>query len=225
MSTRRSSALALLVLLSACRAADPLAERVEPVPPAVAVAPPPLPPEQAQGSIWANARGPGLVLVEDRRARRVGDLLTILLVERLDAQKAARQDASRQAERQLTLPDVPPFRWIPDELFSGSTDTAFQGQGRTQQSSRISGEITVTVAHVLPNGALMVRGDRRLRLTRGEEQVQISGIVRPEDIGPDNRVLSTRVADVRLRYTGTGEVAAQARQGFLARFFDRVAPF
>ena len=81
------------------------------------------------------------------------------------------------------------------------------------------------VTEVLPNGALAVAGDRRLTLTRGEEQVQLTGIVRPEDIGPDNRVASTRVADARLRYTGTGEVAAQAKQGWLSRFFDRFAPF
>lgn len=223
MSTRPSSRLLPLLLLAACRLDNPLAERVQPIPPAVAVAPAPAP--QPTGSIFAAAGGHGLTLAEDRRARRVGDILTVVLVERLDAQKSTRQDGSRQADRQLTLPDVAPFSWIPTEIFSGGTDTSFQGQGRTQQSSRISGEITVTVAHVLPNGALMIRGDRRLQLTRGEEQVQLTGIVRPEDIGPDNRVASTRVADARLRYTGTGEVAAQARQGFLSRFFDKVTPF
>jgi flagellar L-ring protein precursor FlgH len=215
----------LLVLATGCRLGNPLAEQVAPIPPAVAVAPMPPPPEIASGSIFAGAGGHALTLAEDRRARRVGDILTVLLVERIDSQKSTRQESSRQADRQLTLPDVPFLDWIPNELFSGSTDASFQGQGRTQQSSRISGEITVTVAHVLPNGALMIRGDRRLRLTRGEEQVQLTGIVRPEDIGPDNRVLSTRVADARLRYTGTGEVAAQARQGFLSRFFDKVTPF
>jgi flagellar L-ring protein precursor FlgH len=227
MSTRPYSALALLLVLAACKVGNPLDERVAAIPPAVAVAPPPAPVSGpgATGSIFAASGGHALTLAEDRRARRVGDILTVLLVERIDAQKSTRQDSSRQADRQLTLPDVPLFNWIPNELFSGSTDTGFQGQGRAQQSTRISGEITVTVAHVLPNGALMIRGDRRLQLTRGEEQVQLTGLVRPEDIGPDNRVPSTRVADVRLRYTGTGEIAAQSRQGFLSRFFDKVTPF
>ncbi len=214
----------MLLLLAACKVGNPLAERVAPIPAALAPVPAPPGPEVASGSIFAAA-GQRLTLAEDRRARRVGDLLTVVLVERIDAQKSTRQDSSRQADRQLTLPDVPFLNWIPDELFSGSADTAFQGQGRTQQSSRISGEITVTVAEVLPNGALVIRGDRRLLLTRGEEQVQLTGIVRPEDIGPDNRIASTRVADARLRFSGTGEVAAQARQGFLSRFFDRVSPF
>jgi flagellar L-ring protein precursor FlgH len=70
-----------------------------------------------------------------------------------------------------------------------------------------------------------VAGDRRLWLTRGEEQVQLTGLVRPEDVGPDNRVPSTRVADAAIRYSGTGEVAAQARQGWFARFFDRINPY
>jgi flagellar L-ring protein precursor FlgH len=200
---------------------NPLKEQVAPIPPAFAPVPPPPP---ATGSLWqAGARG--LVPAEDRKARGVGDILTILLVERLQADKSAAQEASRQSSRALDLPDAKPISSIPEGLFAGGATSSFSGEGRTSQSNRLSGEITVTVTAVLPNGAMAVAGDRRLLLTRGEEQVQLTGIVRPEDIGPDNRVLSTRVADARLRYSGTGEVAAQARQGWLSRFFDRITPF
>jgi flagellar L-ring protein precursor FlgH len=176
------------------------------------------------GSLWPQ-QGRPLLLAEDRRARHVGDTLTILLVERLQAEKSTGQQASRTSSRTVNLPDAKPFSLVPEGLFNGGSESSFAGSGSARQANRLSGEITVTVQQVLPNGALLVAGDRRIRLARGEEQVQLSGIVRPEDIGPDNRIASTRVADARLRYTGTGEVAAQARQGWLGRFFDRIAPF
>ncbi len=165
------------------------------------------------------------MLAEDRKARGVGDILTILLVERIQAQKSTAQKTSRSSSRQLNLPDAFPFNKVSEGLFSGGANNSFAGQGSTTQGNSLSGEITVTVTRVLPNGALMVAGDRRLTLTRGEEQAQLTGIVRPEDIGPDNRVLSTRVADARVRYTGTGEIAQQAKQGWLSRFFDKISPF
>lgn len=214
--------LAIPILVSACSHVERLSEKVPPIPPTVA---PPPPAPVATGSLWHPANGRVLALAEDRRARAVGDMLTIRLVERLQAQKVAGQEGSRSSSRSLDLPDAKPFSWVPEGLFSGGSDTSFSGAGSARQENRLSGEITVFVTGVLPNGALAVAGDRRITLTRGEEQVQLTGIVRPEDIGPDNRVASTRVADARLRYTGTGEVAAQAKQGWLARFFDQISPF
>lgn len=166
-----------------------------------------------------------MLLAEDRKARDIGDILTVLLVERLQAEKSTEQESNRSSSRDVTLPDALPFSAIPNAFFGGGSNSNFAGEGSTRQANRLSGEITVTVTRVLPNGALMIAGDRRLMLTRGEEQAQLTGIVRVEDIGPDNRVLSTRVADAKLRYSGTGEVAVQARQGWLSRFFDKVAPF
>jgi flagellar L-ring protein precursor FlgH len=80
------------------------------------------------------------------------------------------------------------------------------------------------VARVLPGGVLMVAGEKRLTLNRGEEQVQLTGLVRIDDLGPDNSIPSTRVADARIRYSGSGQVADQSRQGWLARFFAKVVP-
>ncbi len=222
MSTRLSSVL-LLLAVSGCSAVAGVRERVQPIPPAIA--PPPMP-APVTGSLMP---GPGgmrpLLLAEDRRARGVGDVLTIALVERLQAEKAVAQKARRSSNRSVELPDAGPLARIPAGLFGGGSDSSFEGQGSARQSNRLSGEVSVTIVELLPNGAFLVAGDRRIRLTRGEEQMQLTGIVRPEDIGPDNRVPSSRVADANLRYTGTGEVAAQARQGWLARFFDRIAPF
>ena len=83
----------------------------------------------------------------------------------------------------------------------------------------------VTVADVLPNGAMLVRGEKLVTLNRGDEYVQISGLIRWEDITADNRVPSTRVADARITYSGTGEIARASRQGWLGRIFSVVAPF
>lgn len=220
MSTRASSLFCLLVL-SAC--GNPLKEQVAAIPPAP---PAPSPPPEARpvtGSIWGSSTY-RVSYVTDQRARRVGDLLTILLVERVSAAKSTAATASRQSQRRFKLSDFPQTLPV-DQALAGASQSEFEGRGATEQSNRLFGEFTVTVTEVLPNGTLRVAGDRRMVLTRGEEQLQLTGLVRPEDIGPDNRVPSNRVADANIRYSGTGEIAAQARQGWFYRFFDRVNPF
>ena len=100
---------------------------------------------------------------------------------------------------------------------SGSRN--FNGSGAADQSNSLSGEITVTVAQVFPNGTMLVQGQKRVTLNRGDEFIQIKGLVRMADVGIDNRVESTRVADAQIAYTGKGDVARASRQGWLSRFF------
>ncbi|WP_448586431.1 flagellar basal body L-ring protein FlgH [Thermaurantiacus sp.] len=220
MSTRACSALVALVLLAGCGLS--LNERVAPIPAAEPIPAPPPEARAATGSIWGSATY-RVAFSEDQRARRRGDLLTILLVERVISEKSAAQTSLRQSARSIDLSGFAQTEALERALSQGA-ESSFNGRGRTQQSNRLSGELTVTVVDVLPNGVLRVAGDRRLVLTRGEEQVQFSGLVRPEDISADNRVLSTRVADARIRYTGTGEVARAAAQGWFHRFFERINP-
>ncbi|MGI4879828.1 MAG: flagellar basal body L-ring protein FlgH [Janthinobacterium lividum] len=122
------------------------------------------------------------------------------------------------------MPDAKPFSYLPKGLFSGGSTQSFKGSGAATQDNLLSGEISVTIARVLPNGVLLVQGEKRVTLNRGEEQVQLSGLVRIDDIGSDNSVASTRVADAHIRYSGSGELADQSRQGWLARFFAKVTP-
>ena len=122
------------------------------------------------------------------------------------------------------MPTAPPFSYIPKGLLSGGTTQSFKGSGTAAQDNLLSGEITVTVRQRLTNGVLLVGGEKRLTLNRGEEQIQLTGLVRPEDISSDNSVLSTRVADARIRYSGSGQIADQSREGWLARFFAKVSP-
>ena len=212
--------VALALLLPAC--AD---EGFGRVPGVAATLPPPpqfSPDAAATGSLYNPASFTSLA--SDRRARRIGDLLTIRLVERTQARKSATADSSRDGNTSITLPDAPPFSYVPDGLTKGGSKQGFKGSGSAAQDNQLSGEITVTVARVLPGGVLMVAGEKRLTLNRGEEQVQLTGLVRIDDLGPDNSIPSTRVADARIRYSGSGQVADQSRQGWLARFFAKVVP-
>jgi flagellar L-ring protein precursor FlgH len=194
------------------------------VPSVAATLPPPPPPEPAvpTGSLYSPATYAGLT--SDRRARRVGDLLTIRLIERTQARKSASADSARDGSTDITLPSSPPFSYVPDGLLRGGSTQEFSGSGSAAQDNQLVGEITVTVARVLPGGVLAVAGEKRLTLNRGEEQVQLTGLVRIDDLGPDNSVPSTRVADARIRYSGSGQIADQSRQGWLARFFAKVTP-
>jgi flagellar L-ring protein FlgH len=212
--------LALALLLPACANEGfgrvPGVAATLPLPPPIAVA------EVTTGSLYNPANFTGLA--SDRRARRVGDLLTIRLVERTQARKSATADSSRDGNTSITLPDAPPFSFVPKGLMQGGSTQGFKGSGSAAQDNQLSGELTVTVSRVLPGGVLMVAGEKRLTLNRGEEQVQLTGLVRIDDLGPDNSVPSTRVADARIRYSGSGQIADQSRQGWLARFFTKLVP-
>ena len=206
------------VLLGACAdtAFGPVT-RVDP-----SYAPPPVAASVPTGSLYRPERF--AALAADNRARRVGDMLTIRLTERMTARKSASADARRDSSTALTLPTAPPFGYVPKGLLSGGSTQDFKGSGSASQNNLLSGEVTVTVARVLANGVLVVAGEKRVTLNRGEEQVQLTGLVRPEDIGADNSVASTRVADARIRYSGSGELADASRQGWLARFFAKLTP-
>lgn len=197
-----------------------------------AVRPVALPPLQSNsGSIYQA--GYDVRLFEDSRARRVGDLLTINLVESTNASKQAATELSKSTDTSITNPTIlgstPQFN-TPGILplasnqnnnlgFGLNSSNDFQGDGSSSQSNSLSGSITVTVAEVLPNGYMVVRGEKVTSLNQGHEYVRLSGIVRPADIRPDNTVLSTQVADAQITYTGSGAVAETNKIGWLARFF------
>ena len=179
----------------------------------------------ANGSIFQVAAGYA-PLTSGARAAQVGDIITIQLVERMQASKSNSATMGREGSIGLTPPTTGPLSKIFDPTDIGATGTQdFTGGGDAAQSNQLSGEVTVTVAKVFPNGSMLVKGQKYLTLNRGDEFVRISGIVRPADISPDNRVLSTRVADARITYSGKGEIARGSRQGWLQRFFSIISPF
>jgi flagellar L-ring protein precursor FlgH len=178
----------------------------------------------ANGSIFQVEQGYA-ALHEGWRARRVGDPLTIVLVERTAASKSASSKLDSNGGFSLTPPSTGPLNLFNQTDASASGNRNFNGGGSADQANSLSGEISVTVSQVLPNGTLVVQGQKRVILNRGDETIQIKGIVRTADVDRDNRVLSTRVADAQIAYTGKGDVARASRQGWLSRFFQVISPF
>ncbi len=189
------------------------------------------PPPPQQGAIFQA--GYGISLYEDMRARRVGDVITIVLTERTNASKQASTSTSKDTSIEVENPtlfgrelrfDLPrPFNSSKQNATlatSVDSSNAFDGEGDSAQSNSLTGNITVTVAEVLPNGNLIVQGQKRVTINQGDEVVRFSGIVRPQDISPDNTVVSTKVANARIAYVGEGMLADANSQGWLGRFFN-----
>ena len=180
-------------------------------------------PAPANGSIFQVSTGYS-ALYEGWRAGRVGDPLTIVLVERTSASKSAGTKLDSGGGFSLTPPSAGPLSFDPN-IAKASGSRNFAGTGAADQANALSGEITVTVAEVYPNGTMLVQGQKRVTLNRGDEFIQIKGVVRVADIDANNRIPSTRVGDARIAYTGKGDVARASRQGWLSRFFQILSPF
>jgi flagellar L-ring protein precursor FlgH len=184
---------------------------------------PPAPPAVANGAIFQAANGYA-PLTSGQRAAQVGDIITIVLVERTQGTSTSTSATDHNGSIGLTPPTTGPLSlFSPTDAAMGGTST-FTGHGQTGQSNSLVGEISVVVSEVLPNGTMRIRGEKLLRINRGNETIRISGIVRPVDIGADNRVASTRVADARIDYVGRGEISRASRQGWLQRFFSILSP-
>jgi flagellar L-ring protein FlgH len=185
---------------------------------------PQMPVTQARNGAIFQAEG-FAALTSGLRASRPGDILTIVLVERMRASKSNSATTDRNGSIGLTPPATGPLGQFNASDINMSGDQSFNGKGEAAQSNALTGEVSVTVAAIYPNGTMLVKGEKLVTLNRGDENVQFSGLVRAADIGVDNRVPSTRVADARIRYTGKGEIARASRQGWLQRFFSRISPF
>ncbi len=165
-------------------------------------------------------------LTSGTRAARVGDLLFVQLVERTSATTSNSQTTDRSGSVGITPPTTGPLGAIlnPSDVAMGG-NSEFSGRGSAAQANQLIGDIAVTVVAVHANGVLEVRGEKRVRINRGDEYIRLSGLVRSSDIGADNRIASTRIANAEISYSGEGELARASRQGWLQRFFSRVSPF
>lgn len=175
----------------------------------------------ADGSIYQDAQGTDLF--SDTHAHRTGDILTIVLLESTAASKKAETTTAKNDSVALAAPTIlgQPLTVNGNPASIGlNGKNSFDGSGSSTQSNQLTGLITVTVAKRLSNGNLYVRGEKLVTINQGQEMVRISGIVRPQDIAQDNSVLSTRVADAHIEYSGRGTLADANTQGWLARFFN-----
>jgi len=146
----------------------------------------------------------------------------VVLVERTQTSKSTSGSTQRGGSASLDLPAFVPID--PADLNAGA-NASFNGSGDASQASSIRADLTVTIAEVRPNGTALVRGEKLMKLSQGDEWVQLSGIVRLADIDQDNRIPSIRVADARISYSGAGAIQRSGRPGWLSRFFSVVTPF
>lgn len=186
----------------------------------------PMPAAQNNGSIYQA--GFENNLYGDRKAFRIGDIITITLNEKTQASKKANSDISKDSSNKMGLTSLFGSKATTNNPFgsgdlslsaeySGNRET--KGDSAAGQSNSLTGSITVTVAEVMPNGILAVRGEKWMTLNTGNELVRIAGLIRADDIATDNTVSSTRVADARITYSGTGAFADASQPGWLDRFF------
>lgn len=183
-------------------------------------------PAEANGAIY-QAGYNKLALFEDRRARSVGDILTILLQEKTNASSQSNSNASRKGSASFSVPTVQglPGKFLQGAELGGNSSNAFDGKGQSASSNLFTGTITVTVIEVLPNGNLMVSGEKQIAINQRTEYIRFSGVVNPATINGNNQVLSTQVADARIEDKGAGYIDEAQTMGWLARFFLTVLPF
>jgi flagellar L-ring protein precursor FlgH len=223
-----ASATVLCALLGALLAGCGLlpARQHKPDPVVARVLPPPTP--RTEGAIYQA--GQQMELFADLKARRVGDVLTILLTEQTAASKSAVTKTSKTTGvnntgptvlgRTITTGGVPIFT----TTLAGAD--SFDGEGSSTQGNSFTGSLTVTVMEVQPNGNLVIQGDKTLKLNQGDEFVHVSGVVRSADIATNNTVTSDKVADAHISYSGKGVIDSSNRMGWLARFFNSAfAPY
>ncbi|MGH8168199.1 MAG: flagellar basal body L-ring protein FlgH [Woeseiaceae bacterium] len=211
--------LIILIGMSGCSSMPEPDESFAPPPPAQPVVAP-----ATSGAIYQA--GGEVRLFEDLKASRVGDILTVRLVEQTNASKNANTSTSKSSSATLANPVIfgRPVTADGVPILEGSLegDQTFDGAGSSSQSNSLRGDITVTVIERYPNGNLLIRGEKWVTLNQGKEFIRLSGIVRPYDIEPDNSLLSSKVADAQITYSSKGVMAAANRMGFVSRFFQAV---
>jgi len=176
------------------------------------------------GAVYQS--GTDVRLFEDLRAHRVGDILTVRLVEETNASKNSSTSTSKSTSAEYENPTLfgrpVTLDGIPILSSSLGGEQSFDGDGASSQSNSLEGDVTVTVVERFANGNLRIRGEKWVTINQGREFIRVSGIIRPYDIAPDNSVASTQIADARIAYSGKGVLAAANRMGFVSRFLNSV---
>lgn len=220
----RLSGVSLAGLMALALAAPALAGKPKPGFEATLPAIQPPAARPANGAIFDGSLGYAS-LVQGTIARRVGDPLTILLIENTTTSKSAGSKTGRSGNFSVTPPSAGPLSFLDPNALNAAGQSSFKGDGSATQTSSFSGTVGVTIAEVRPNGTALVRGEKRLLLSQGQEWIQFSGIVRLADVDTQNQVRSSQVADARVEYAGNGSIQRASREGWLSRFFNMITPF
>ncbi len=189
---------------------------------------------RAEGSLWSST---GIDMYTDRKARQVGDIVVVRIVEDPQASLNAKTNVSRSsginaklkflgymealAEKNPRLAQNPGV----DDLISSELGSEFTGSGTSDRKGYIKAYVSAVVVRVFPNGNLLINGKREIKVNNEAQYIALSGIVRPEDITSTNEVSSTYVADARIFYSGVGAVSDKQKPGWMGKVVDHVWPF
>jgi len=179
----------------------------------------------ANGSIYQP--GVSRTLFEDRRARYVGDTMTIVIAETTSASTKSNTSVSRSTSIGASVPTISglPGKSLQGLNLAASSENSLSGQGNAAANNVFTGNIAVTVIEVLPNSNLLVSGEKQVSIGHGTEYIRLSGVVNPYFISTANTISSSNVADARIEYRETGAISEAQVMGWLARFFMSVLPF
>jgi len=161
-----------------------------------------------------------LSLFSDQQATRVGDIITVIFDEQYNSSKSAEtssnKDSTNTANPVSILNTVPGWRNLGLDI-NVDHKRSFKGKGDADRSNSLSGTISVTVSDILPSGVLQIRGEKWLTLSEGDEYIRIIGLIRPQDITPQNTVMSSKVADARIKFGGRGNLNNATKEGWFGR--------
>jgi len=183
----------------------------------------------SQGSLWPA--DDHVFFYADKKALRMGDILTVRIIESTQANNTADTDLSRNSSASASLSTffgkkkfLNLFK-LSEDLFATSSENSHQGAGVTTRSGQLTATMTAVVREVLPNGNLVVQGTREVLVNHEQQFMTLTGVVRPQDVSRDNIVLSTQLADANISIGGLGVVADKQRSGWGTWLFDLVWPF
>ena len=178
--------------------------------------------EPSNGSIYSTSSS-GL-FSSDRRAKKVGDILSVTLSETFSSNKAV---TNSSAKADNIGAEVGPTGFMKNFRLSGSIakTNSFAGSMATNQSNSLSGTLSATIVRVFPNGNLEIKGQKKLRITEGTEYIRLSGIIRPEDISTTNTVSSAKIAEAQIEYVGAGILDSATKPGWGSKIFRAISPF
>ena len=185
----------------------------------------------SNGSLFSEANGGW---IEDTRAVRVGDFVVIKIDEKSNAKGNSTtnlsQDSSTTGGANALLGLVPALQKAypdidPTKLIDMASKSSFAGAGDTQRNGELTGSIAVRVSKEMPNGDLFLEGTKVVMINNEEYHLYISGLVRRVDIGQDDTIASSRIADAQIEFTGRGDIADQQRKGWLSKLVETINPF
>jgi flagellar L-ring protein FlgH len=190
----------------------------------------PEPPPRSDGSLFVGESRRSLLFV-DRKAHLVQDIVTIRIVEAASASGEANTATDRESSVSGSLEALFGFEKTlqnnginPASVVKGGLSNSFDGSGATSRKNSLLATITAVVREVFPNGNLYIEGKKEVIINNERQYIIVSGVIRPEDIGPDNSIRSDLIADARIEYSGRGILAEKQRPGWLGRVLDVVWP-